>query len=39
MIKEFVHQFCRAAKAAGIEKLNFYMEWVSQCGASQMAQQ
>ena len=26
MIKEFVHQFCQAAKAAGIEKLNFYME-------------
>ena len=26
MMKEFVHQFCLAAKNAGIEKLNFYME-------------
>lgn len=26
MIKEFVHKFCLAARDAGIEKLNFYME-------------
>lgn len=26
MIREFVHQFCLAARASGIEKLNFYME-------------
>lgn len=26
MIKEFVHQFCLAARDTGIEKLNFYME-------------
>ena len=26
MIKEFVHKFCLAAREAGIEKLNFYIE-------------
>ena len=26
MVKEFMHQFCLAARAEGIEKLNFYME-------------
>ena len=26
MMNEYVHKFCQAAKLAGIEKLNFYME-------------